>query len=297
MDSDLPPVVDQTYVRRTSNIVFDSMVTVLMWTIAAAVSSVFVWILADIVIAGLPSISWSFLTEPPRNAGRDGGIFPIIVSTIYILLVAMSVSVPLGVGTAILLSELTRQESLFGKLVRRSLDVLAGVPSVVFGLFGNAFFCIYLGLGFSILSGGLTLSCMVLPILIRATEEGFRSVPDDYRRGAAALGLSRTATLVQLLLPAAVPGIVVGLVLGVGRALAETAALIFTSGYVDRVPGSLFDSGRALSVHIFDLSMNVAGGDQHAYASALVLIAMLLLINISASWTANRWLRRRIVVT
>ena len=115
--------------------------------------------------------------------------------------------------------------------------------------------------------------------------------------GAAAMGLSRTATLIQLLLPAAVPGIVVGLVLGIGRALAETAALIFTSGYVDRTPGSLFDSGRALSVHIFDLSMNVAGGDRHAYASALVLIAMLLVINASASWIANRWLRKRIVVT
>ncbi len=286
-----------THTRPTSSVLFDSLTTFVAWSIAAIVSSVFVWILADIVIAGLPSVSWSFLTEAPRNAGRDGGIFPIIVSTLLILSVAMVVSVPLGVGTAILLSELTRAENLFGTLVRRSLDVLAGVPSIVFGLFGNAFFCIYLGLGFSILSGGLTLSCMVLPILIRATEEGFRSVPNEYRMGAAALGLSRTATLVQLLLPAAVPGIVVGLVLGVGRALAETAALIFTSGYVDRTPGSLFDSGRTLSVHVFDLSMNVAGGDRHAYASALVLIAMLLVINASAGWTANRWLRKRIVMT
>ncbi|WDQ17098.1 phosphate ABC transporter permease PstA [Rhodopirellula sp. P2] len=283
--------------RPTVSRLLDSLATCVVWSIAAMVSGVFVWILADIVIAGLPSISWAFLTEAPRNAGRDGGIFPIIVSTLLILAVTMVVSVPLGVGTAILLSELTQAESLFGKLVRRSLDVLAGVPSIVFGLFGNAFFCIHLGLGFSILSGGLTLSCMVLPILIRATEEGFRSVPNEYRMGAAALGLSRTATLVQLLLPAAVPGVVVGLVLGIGRALAETAALIFTSGYVDRSPDSLFDSGRALSVHIFDLSMNVAGGDRHAYGSALVLIAMLLVINASASWTANRWLRKRIVVT
>tara|TARA_R110002073_G_scaffold35970_17_gene104941 strand:- start:7335 stop:8213 length:879 start_codon:yes stop_codon:yes gene_type:complete len=287
----------QTYSRSAVSVLFDTLATCVAWSIAALVSGIFVWILADLVIAGLPSISWSFLTETPRNAGRDGGIFPIIISTLLILFVAMLVSVPLGLGTAILLSELTRAESTFGMLVRRSLDVLAGVPSIVFGLFGNAFFCIYLELGFSILSGGLTLSCMVLPILIRATEEGFRSVPNEYRMGAAALGLSRTATLVQLLLPAAVPGIVVGLVLGIGRALAETAALIFTSGYVDRVPGSLFDSGRSLSVHIFDLSMNVAGGDRYAYASALVLIAMLIVINASASWTANRWLRKRIVVT
>ena len=273
----------------------DAAATSAAWGVALFVTSIFVWILADITTHGIGAISWSFLTEVPRNAGREGGIGPIIISTLLILTVCMAVSVPLGVGTAVLLSEYTSSTSRFGRLVRRSLDVLAGVPSIVFGLFGNAVFCIYLGLGFSILSGGLTLSCMVLPILIRATEEGFRSVPDNYRLSAAALGLSRTSTLLQLLLPAAVPGIIVGLVLGIGRALAETAALIFTSGYVDRVPSSLWDSGRSLSVHIFDLSMNVAGGDRHAYASALVLIMMLVVINAIASWTANRWLGKRIV--
>ncbi len=265
------------------------------WSAALVVTGVFVWILADVVRHGIGAISWTFLTAAPRNAGREGGIGPIIVSTILILAVCMAVSVPLGVGTAVLLSEYTSPASRFGRFVRRSLDVLAGVPSIVFGLFGNAVFCIYLGLGFSILSGGLTLSCMVLPILIRATEEGFRSVPNDYRMSAAALGMSRTSTLLQLLLPAAVPGVIVGLVLGIGRALAETAALIFTSGYVDRMPGSLADSGRSLSVHIFDLSMNVAGGDRHAYASALVLIMILVATNAIASWTANRWLGKRIL--
>lgn len=270
----------------------DSAATLAVWSVAIAVTVVFVWILTDITVQGLPSLSWSFLTEAPRNAGRAGGIGSILVSTLLILAVCMSVSVPLGVGTAVLLSEYCSSASRFGISVRRSLDVLAGVPSIVFGLFGNAVFCVYLGLGFSILSGGLTLACMVLPILIRATEEGFRSVPHDYRLGAAALGMSRTTTLVQLLLPAAVPGVVVGLVLGIGRALAETAALIFTSGYVDRAPGSLLDSGRALSVHIFDLSMNVAGGDPHAYASALVLIVMLVVINAAASWLARGWLQK-----
>lgn len=173
--------------------------------------------------------------------------------------------------------------------------MLAGVPSIVFGLFGNAFFCRVLGLGFSILSGGLTLACMVLPLLIRATEEGFRSVPREYRTGAAALGLSRTRTLFSLLLPAAAPGLLVGLVLGIGRAVAETAALIFTSGYVDRWPESLLDSGRSLSIHIFDLSMNVPGGDANAYASALVLMGILLALNGASSALSERWLRRRIV--
>ncbi len=133
---------------------------------------------------------------------------------------------------------------------------------------------------------------MVLPLLIRATEEGFRSVPNEYRLGAGALGMSRLSTLVHLLLPAAVPGLVVGLVLGIARALAETAALIFTSGYVDRMPTSVFDSGRSMSIHIYDLSMNVSGSDANAYASALVLLLLLLAINWSASWLGAKWLRR-----
>ncbi|MGH8529680.1 MAG: phosphate ABC transporter permease PstA [Nevskiales bacterium] len=265
----------------------------LVWSAALLVTSAFCWLLGDIVWHGLGQISWAFLTGVPLNAGREGGIGPILVSTLLILGVCMAVSVPLGVGAAIFLSEYTSAESGFGRLVRRSLDVLSGVPSIVFGLFGNAFFCIYLGMGFSILAGGLTLACMVLPILIRATEEGFRSVPDEYRHGAAALGLSRARTLFSVLLPLATPGLVVGLVLGIGRALAETAALIFTSGYVDRMPESLLDSGRALSIHIFDLSMNVGGGEANAYAAALVLVALLLVINGAASWITDRWLHRQ----
>lgn len=263
---------------------------------ALTVTALFCWLLGDLAWHGLAQIDWAFLTSPPRDAGRAGGIGPILVSTGLILAVCLAVSVPLGVGTALFLSEYTTAESPFGRAVGRSLDVLAGVPSIVFGLFGNALFCIYLGLGFSILSGGLTLACMVLPILIRATEEGLRAVPNEYRHGAAALGLSRTRTLWNLLLPAAAPGLVVGLVLGIGRALAETAALIFTSGYVDRMPETLMDSGRALSLHIFDLSMNISGGNANAYASAVVLVVLLLLINLAASSIADRWLHLRSVV-
>ena len=272
----------------------DAVATVLVWSAAALITGVFVWLLADIVWHGVGRVNGAFLTSPARDAGRAGGIGPILVSTGLILAVCLAVSVPIGLGTAAMLSEFTPAHGVFGRLVRRSLDVLSGVPSIVFGLFGNAFFCQTLGMGFSILSGGLTLACMVLPLLIRSIEEGFRAVPDDYRRGAAALGLSRTSTLLHLLLPAAVPGLVVGLVLGIGRALAETAALIFTSGYVDRMPESLLDSGRSLSIHIFDLSMNISGGDPNAYASALVLIVLLLAINGFASWVADRFLHRRI---
>lgn len=269
--------------------------TLIFWAIALVVTAMFCWILGDIIWHGLGQLSWEFLTAEPLNAGREGGIAPILVSTCLILGVCLAVALPLGVGTAILLAEYTTVESWFGRLVRRSLDILAGVPSIVFGLFGNAFFSITLGLGFSILSGGLTLACMVLPILIRSTEAGLSAVPSKYRLEAAALGISRTSTLGKLLLPAATPGLIVGLVLGIGRAIAETAALIFTSGYVDRMPESLLDSGRSLSIHIFDLSMNVAGGDANAYASALVLLLFLLAINAVATGIAQIWLARRLI--
>ena len=283
-------------VKKGPGILRERLATILVWAAAASVTMMFLWLLGDILWRGAGQLSWEFFISGPEDAGREGGIGPIIVSTVLILGVCMAVSVPLGTGTAMLLAEFTSDQSVFGRLVRRSLDVLAGVPSIVFGLFGNAFFCIALGLGFSVLSGGLTLACMVLPIFIRSMEEGFRSVPNDYRLGAAALGLSRASTLFRLLLPSAFPGLVVGLVLGVGRALAETAALIYTSGYVTRTPGSLLDSGRALSIHIFDLSMNVPGGSANAYATALVLVGLVLLINGLTVWVTRRWLRRRIVI-
>jgi len=262
---------------------------------AFLVAGMFLWIVGDVLFHGLGQLSWTFLTAAPAEAGRAGGIGPILVSTGAILAVCMGVSLPLGLGTAIFLAEYTRRETLPGRLVRASLDVLAGVPSIVFGLFGYAFFSTALGMGFSILSGGLTLACMVLPILIRATEAGFRAAPEHLRLGAAALGFSRGGTLLHLLLPAAAPGLVVGLILGVGRALAETAALLFTSGAVLRMPGSLFDSGRALSVHIFDLSMNVPGGEPNAYGTAVVLLGLLLVINSLASGLGERWLKRRVL--
>ncbi len=273
----------------------NNLATTFIWLIALLVSGIFVWLLSDIIVHGLDKLSWSFLVENPKNAGRSGGIGPIIVSTALILMVAMITATPLGLATAVLLSEFTHRDHVFGRLVRRSLDVLAGVPSIVFGLFGNAFFCIYLGLGFSILSGGLTLACMVLPILIRTAEEGLQATPNEYRLAAAALGMSRGAAFFHVLLPAAMPAIIAGLLLGIGRAGAETAALIFTSGYVDRMPDSLFDSGRALSVHIYDLSMNVAGGDASAYSSALVLIMLLVIINSLAMSLAKQWQHKSII--
>ena len=265
-----------------------------VWIAAALVAGFFLWIVLDIVAHGFAKLSWAFLTEAPRSSGRKGGISTILVSTLLILAVTLAVAVPLGVGVAVWLSEFSRRSSRAARTINLALDVLAGIPSIVFGLFGNAFFCVFLGLGFSIVSGGLTLACMVLPILIRATESGLSSVSHDWRQGAAALGLTKAAALRHVLLPAAAPAITAGLLLGIGRAVAETAALVFTSGYVDRMPESLSDSGRSLAVHIYDLSMNVSGGDQAAYASALVLIALLIGINALAMMLSNRFLQSRI---
>lgn len=267
----------------------DKIISYLFWLVPIIVTTIFLWILGDIVRGGIGQINWTFLTTAPIDTGRSGGIAPILVSTLLILAVCFVVSLPIGIGTAILLAEFTPNNNWFGRLVRRSLDVLAGVPSIVLGLFGNAFFVQTLGLGFSILSGGLTLACMVLPILIRSTEAGLTAVPQEYRLSSSALGISHTSTLWHILLPSATPSLLVGLVLGVGRALAETAALIFTSGYVDRLPSSLLDSGRSLSIHIFDLSMNITGGDANAYGSTLVLILILLIINALATWLASKY--------
>ncbi|MDZ4143948.1 MAG: phosphate ABC transporter permease PstA [Burkholderiales bacterium] len=272
----------------------ERLFTGLIWLGAALVTALFLWLLGDVLWRGASHLSWSFLASAPADSGRSGGILPILVSTLLILAVALGSAIPLGLLAAVWLTEYTRRDSRLGNGVRLSLDVLAGVPSIVFGLFGNAFFSVYLGLGFSILSGGLTLACMILPIFIRTSEAGLSAVSDDWRRNAAALGLTRASVLWHVLLPAAAPSIAAGIMLGIGRATAETAALIFTSGYVDRMPGSLMDSGRALAVHIYDLSMNVTGGDPAAYASALVLIVLIVCINTGALALSDRWLARKV---
>ncbi len=273
----------------------DRLAEVTVYFVAFLVCAAFVLIAADLVHGGMAHISWGFLVDSPRDAGRAGGIGSILVSTALILLVALGVALPLGWTTAALLAEYVPADGGFGYAVRYSMQVLAGVPSIVFGLFGNAFFSIYLGMGFSILSGGLTLACMLLPILVSTADAGLRAVPEAYRLSAAALGMSRTATLLHLLLPVAAPALAAGLLLGIGRAIAETAALLFTSGYVDRMPGSLLDSGRTLAIHIFDLSMNVSGGDAPAHATALVLIVALLLINMVAMRLTAGWQHGKVV--
>ncbi len=280
----------------------DHAAAVAVWAVALGVAAMLLWIVGDVIIGAMGGMAkassdaswWAFFTQAPRALGVKGGIGSVLVSTAMILAVCLSVALPLGLGTAVLLTETgaTRGDARLARAVRRSLDVLAGVPSIVFGLFGSVLFCEVMGMGFSIKAGGLTLACMVLPIFIRAAEDGLRSVPEAWRHGATALGLSRSASLRRVVLPAAIPGLAVAFVLGVGRALAETAALLFTAGTVTRMPGSLDDSGRALSVHIYELAMFVNGGEPAAYRSAAVLVVLLLGINLAAATVARKYTLR-----
>ena len=235
--------------------------------------------------AGLLSVD--FLLEDPRQAGRAGGIAALLVSTGWILAVCLLVAVPVGVGCALSLSEQVPAGTRRARWLGGVLDMLAAVPSIVYGLFGYQFFAISLELGFSILSGGLALALMVLPLMIRSAEQALRAVPLSYRQAGEALSISRWGWVRRILVPQAAPGIAVGIILSIGRALAETAVLLFTAGYVLRRPDSLLDSGRALSVHIYDLAMNVPGGMPRAAATGLVLVAILVILNL----LVRRWLR------
>jgi phosphate transport system permease protein len=244
--------------------------------------------LADIVLHGVPALSWEFITENPADAGRSGGIASILVSTALIVGVSVAAAVPLAFGTALLLSEYLSPASLATSFIRGSLDILAGVPSVVFGLFGLALLCRYLELGYSILAGGLTLACMILPTLTRTMCAAFEALGDQYRIAGSALGLSRMAVLLNVSLPMALPAITAGIVLGLTRALAETEVLLFTSGYADRMPTSLRDSGRSMSLHIYELATNVPGGETAAYGSALVLIILLGVLSFAMHALSHR---------
>lgn len=250
--------------------------------------------LGDIVYNGLPAISWQFLTENPADAGRGGGIASVVVSTGLIVSVSLAAAVPLAFGTALVLSEYLPSHSPAASFVRGSLDILAGVPSVVFGLFGFALLCRQFDLGYSILAGGLTLACMILPTLTRTICSAFESLGNQYRIAGTALGLSRFSILLNVSLPMALPAITAGIVLGMTRALAETAVLLFTSGYSDRMPSSVHDSGRSISVHIYELATNVPGGQHAAYGSALLLILLLGVLSFTMHALSHRVQKRLI---
>ena len=241
------------------------------------VLAILVIILQDIVVNGLPALSWEFLTQPPKDLGRAGGIFPAIVGTLYLVLGAIAIALPLGVGAAIYLVEYTR-EGRITRLIRTGVDLLNGTPSIVFGLFGFAFIVLYLNVGVSLLAGQVTLALMVLPTVIRTTEESLKNIPQSLREGSLALGATQWQTISRVVIPPAVPGIVTGAILSIGRAAGETAPIMFTAVVFSSrfLPDSVFQPVMALPYHLFILATNVPGSSTNKYGTALVLLLLVI---------------------
>lgn len=269
-----------------------ALARIVLWTMMAAALAILVLILAFVLGRGLPHIGWTFLTVAPGDSGRTGGIMPIIGGTLEVTLLGVATAAPLGVGTAIYLCEYTREGRLT-RIIRFGAECLAGVPSIIFGLFGFVLFVITLGFGWSILAGGLTLAFMTLPTIIRTSEEALRAVPAGYREVSLSLGASKWQTILRVVLPASLPGILTGLILGLGRAIGETAAVIFTAGssLPRLIPTSLLDGTRTLSVHFYQLAREGISAD-HAYATAAVLVLAISLINLGSTVAMNRFMKR-----
>ena len=244
---------------------------------AVIVLAILVIILGYIIINGFPAISWEFLTQPPKDLGRAGGIYPAIIGTLYLVAGAILIALPLGVGAAIYLVEYTR-EGRITRLIRTGVDLLNGTPSIVFGLFGFAFIVLYLTIGVSLLAGQITLALMILPTVIRTTEESLKNIPQSLREGSLALGATRWQTISKVVLPPAVPGIVTGAILCIGRAAGETAPIMFTAVVFSSrfLPTSEFQPVMALPYHLFILATNVPGASTNQYGTALVLLALVV---------------------
>lgn len=254
--------------------------------VAALTLGVLILILGYILIKGIPNISIEFLTESPAKMGREGGIFPIIIGTIYVTLVSIIIATPIGVAAAIYFSEYAKKGKLIN-IIRFFTEVLAGIPSIIFGLFGFSFFVVFLGMGWSVLSGGLTLSMMILPTLIRSTEESLKTVPMSYREGSLSLGATKWQTVVKVVLPCCKSGVLTGLILGIGRAIGETAAVMLTVGGSMMMPTSVFDSTRTMALHLYMLASEGLS-EQKTYATAALLIIIVLVINSLANFISSR---------
>ncbi len=253
-------------------------------------------ILYSMIANGASALSWQFLSEFPRKMMTEGGIYPALVGSFYLTVGAVVLSLPFAVASAIWLSEYSRG-GLWVRVIRVGVNSLAGVPSIVFGLLGLAFFFKVLGLGVSLLAGALTLALLILPILIRAGEEALQAVPMNFREGALALGATKWHAVRTVVLPSAIPGILTGVILGVSRAIGETAPIMFTAAafYMSRLPETLSDKVMALPYHIFVMateSPNYWKTRNLQFGAALVLLGMVLLMNLGAvTWRAR--VRRR----
>lgn len=247
--------------------------------------AVLLFLIVYILIKGLPHLTpelfaWEYNSE-------NVSMLPSIINTIIMTLLSLLIAAPIGIFAAIYLVEYAKRGNKVVKVIRITAETLSGIPSIVYGLFGTLFFVIALGWGNSILSGAFTLAIMILPLIIRTTEEALQSVPDLYREASFGLGAGRLRTVFRVVLPSAVPGILAGIILAIGRIIGETAALIYTAGTVAKVPSSLFSSARTLSVHMYNLSQEGLYFNQ-AYATAVVLLLVVICINSLSNFIAKR---------
>lgn len=247
--------------------------------------SILVILIGYILVKGIPNIkpelfAWTFTTA-------NQSMMPAIINTIIMTLLTLIIAIPFGVGAAVYLVEYSKQSSIVVKVVRITAETLSGIPSIVFGLFGFLLFGVALGWGYSLIGGALTLAIMVLPVIMRTTEEALLGVPGSYREASFGLGAGKVRTIFRIVLPAAMPGILAGIILSVGRIVGETAALIFTAGAVAKVPDGLFASTRTLSVHMYAL-LNEGLHMEPAYATAVVLLVVVIGINWASSRLAKK---------
>lgn len=252
-------------------------------------------IVVIIVQKGLPGISWQFLSDIPRQGMRAGGIFPAIVGTLYLVSGAIIFALPIGLLAAIYLSEYSK-DSFLNRVIKLAIVNLAGVPSVVYGLFGLALFVVFFKFGASIIAGSLTLGIIVLPIIITASGEALESVPYSFREVSLSLGASKWQTIRHIVLPNAVPGILTGTILALGRAAGETAPILFTVAafYLPRLPNSVFDQVMALPYHLYVISTQVPNVDEKIrYGTAFVLLALVLIMNLSAIVIRNKFRKKK----
>ena len=243
------------------------------------------FLVAYILVKGVPHLTPGLFAV--RYTSENVSLLPALINTLSIIVLSLLFAVPAGIGAAVYLAEYARRGNRLVRIVGITAETLSGIPSIVYGLFGSLFFVKYLGLGLSLLSGALTLSIMILPLIMRTTEEALRGVPDSYREGSFGLGAGKLRTVFSVVLPSAVPGILSGVILGTGRIVGESAALVFTAGTVAEIATSLFSSARTLSVHMYTISGEGLYISQ-AYATAVVLLAVVIFINALSGFAAKK---------
>jgi len=263
-----------------------SMALMLLVMLAAALTfAVLLFLLAYILIKGVPHLKPELFSF--HYTSENVSMMPAIINTVFMTALALLIAVPLGIFSAVFLVEYAKRGNKFVNVIRLTTETLSGIPSIVYGLFGMLFFVTALKWGYSILAGAFTLSVMVLPSIMRTTEEALKSVPDSYREGSFGLGAGKLRTVFRIVLPAAVPGILAGVILAVGRIVGETAALIYTAGTVAQIPSNVFGSGRTLAVHMYNLSSEGLHVNE-SYATAVVLLVLVVGINALSGFAAKR---------